>query len=617
MSQNHPTGSLAGFAELGLIEPLLQGLKQAGYLEPTPIQASIIPHIMTGRDVIGQAQTGTGKTAAFALPLLNRLRTTGKAVPTILVLVPTRELATQVSESFVGYGAHLKRLQVLPVFGGQEYTGQLQQLDRGVHVVVGTPGRVMDHIRRGSFKLSGIRSIVLDEADEMLKMGFLEDVQWILDQVPQQRQIALFSATMPASIRAVAATYLDDPVEIALQEETATAPTIEQHYLFTSGIAAKRQMLATILEAEPTDGVLIFVRTRIQTVELAEYLDQRGYAVAALNGDIVQSQRLRTVEQLKNGKLDILVATDVAARGLDVERVSHVINFDAPFDPENYIHRIGRTGRAGRQGRAILFLGPRERGLLKSIERTTRRKIAPLQLPTAADINVRRIAEYKKRISQTLATDCSFFAGLITDYCREHQTSPETVAAALAKMAQGKTPLLLPENDRCSQRPPKGKGKTSERQSQQGPPRRRPLPRQQARKPLTVPPEEGMERYIIEIGESHGAKPGNIVGAIANEAEINSAYIGRIDIFADYSTVDLPYGMPGQILRTLQKARINGRMMRTRLDDSLSTDPALKNEAPADEAEAGRRARKGKAPKMRGRQRTKRPAATAANPNGR
>jgi ATP-dependent RNA helicase DeaD len=551
------------FSELGLIEPLIKALNKAGYTEPTPIQAKMIPHVMAGHDVVGQAQTGTGKTAAFALPLLNKLKPGKKARPQVLVLTPTRELAIQVSESFKTYGENIPNLRILPIFGGQDYSIQLQQLERGVQVVVGTPGRVMDHIRRGSLDLSTIQSLVLDEADEMLKMGFLDDVEWILEKAPAERQIALFSATMPSSIRRIAGTYLNDPIEITIQNKTATASTISQHYLVTHGFNYKKDALAKILEAETFDGMLIFVRTKLQTVELAEQITELGYSCAALNGDIAQSQRLRTVEQLKAGKLDILVATDVAARGLDVERVSHVLNFDIPFDTEAYIHRIGRTGRAGRNGKAILFLTPRERSMLKSIERATRQKIDAMNLPTIAEINAKRIDEYKEKISETLASDCSFFAQLVDEYCRENETPADLVAAALAKMAQGKSPLLLKEDPKSKEsRPAKfAKEDTRDKRTERRPRKTR---------PESGRPEEGMDRYRIEVGDSHGVKPGNIVGAIANEADISSDHIGRIAIFDDYSTVDLPYGMPSDILKLLHGVRINGRPMKARKDDSAA-----------------------------------------------
>ncbi len=551
------------FSELGLIEPLIKALDKAGYSEPTPIQAKMIPHVMAGHDVVGQAQTGTGKTAAFALPLLNKLKPGKKARPQVLVLTPTRELAIQVSESFKTYGENIPNLRILPIFGGQDYSIQLQQLERGVQVVVGTPGRVMDHIRRGSLDLSTIQSLVLDEADEMLKMGFLDDVEWILEKAPAERQIALFSATMPSSIRRIAGTYLNNPIEITIQNKTATASTISQHYLVTHGFNYKKDALAKILEAETFDGMLIFVRTKLQTVELAEQITELGYSCAALNGDIAQSQRLRTVEQLKAGKLDILVATDVAARGLDVERVSHVLNFDIPFDTEAYIHRIGRTGRAGRNGKAILFLTPRERSMLKSIERATRQKIDAMNLPTIAEINAKRIDEYKEKISATLASDCTFFAQLVDEYCRENDTPADLVAAALAKMAQGKSPLLLKEEPKArSARPAKfAKEDTRDKRTERRPRKTR---------TETGRPEEGMDRYRIDVGDAHGVKPGNIVGAIANEADISSDHIGRIAIFDDYSTVDLPYGMPSDILKLLHGVRINGRPMKARKDDSAA-----------------------------------------------
>ncbi len=550
------------FSDLGLDSTLLKSLQKSGYLTPTPIQAEMIPHVMAGRDVVGQAQTGTGKTAAFALPMLNQLSLAKKARPQVLVLTPTRELAIQVSQSFQTYGAFLKHLNVLPVFGGQDYAIQLKQLKRGVHVVVGTPGRTMDHIRRGSLKLDAITSLVLDEADEMLKMGFQEDVEWILEQAPKERQIALFSATMPQTIRRIAKTYLDNPIEITIKDKTATAPNINQQYLITNGMKAKKEALGKILEAESFDGMLIFVRTKIQTVEIAEHLAKLGHACGPLNGDIPQNQRLRMIEQLKSGRLDIVVATDVAARGLDVERISHVINFDAPFDTESYIHRIGRTGRAGRSGKALLFLHPREKKMLKSIERKTGGRIGLMRLPTIAEINALRIATFKDRITTTLAGDCSFYTRLIEEYCQEKEMDAHHVAAALAKMVQDKTPLLLDE-------PKKQNRQDHKRLNGKGTRRTRTESNVQEKKFTVTLPEPGMDRYRIEIGDSHGVKPANIVGAIANEADISSEYIGRISIFNDYSTVDLPYGMPRQILRLLQKVRIRERMLQMRRDTTL------------------------------------------------
>jgi len=551
MSFSDPTPPLS-FVEMNLPPALLQAVADSGYEIPTPIQERIIPPMLAGKDVIGQAQTGTGKTAAFALPLLARLQLGGKAEPQLLVLTPTRELALQVAESFVAYGKHLKGLEVLAIFGGQDYTLQLRRLQRGVQVVIGTPGRVMDHLRRGTLRAETIHSLVLDEADEMLKMGFLDDVAWILEQLPQRRQTALFSATMPDSIRRIGETYLEEAVSITIRSKTVSAQTINQRCLITNGMAAKLNALERVLEAESYDGVLIFVRTKIQTVELAEHLAALGHAVAALNGDIQQSQRLRTVEQLKSGKIDILVATDVAARGLDVERISHVINYDIPFDTESYIHRIGRTGRAGRSGEAILFVNGRERQMLKAIEQTTRQKITMGELPTAAAINARRIEAFKKRITGALAADTTIFQQLVGEYLQEHAISGEQLAAALALMAQGGRPLLLCEPDPPSFSP---RSRATAPESTTRPGRGR-------KSELQLEPEEGMERFRLEIGSEHGIKPGNIVGAIANEADINSRHIGRISIYDTYSTVDLPSGMPDHILHLLQKSRVGSRMLR-------------------------------------------------------
>ncbi len=563
MSTEHDSPAVS-FADLGLSGPTLKAIDDAGYETPTPIQREMIPHMMEGRDVVGQAQTGTGKTAAFALPLLTRIIASRAKGPQILVLAPTRELAIQVAESFKMYGKHLKNFRVLPIFGGQDYSIQLKQLQQGVQVVVGTPGRVMDHIRRNTLKLETVHSLVLDEADEMLKMGFIDDVEWILGQIPNRKQTALFSATMPRTIRNISHKYLNDPIEITIATKTVTAQTIDQRCLVTSGFAGKMDSLSRILEAEDFDGMLIFVRTKVQTMEIADKLASLGYAAAALNGDIAQNQRLRTVDQLKSKKLDILVATDVAARGLDVERISHVVNFDIPFDTESYIHRIGRTGRAGRKGSAILFVNSRERSMLKAIERATRQKITTMCLPSIADINKKRVENFKSRITETLQTDTTFFQNLVRDYLTDNPVQPEKLAAALAQLAQGKKPLLLPERPTPKQ--------ATFRENRQAPGRK-----PGHRKPMDVqlPVEEGMERFRIEAGDKHGVKPGNIVGAIANEADINSKFIGRISIYDTYSTVDLPHGMPNNVLQLLQKTRVGSRTLRIqRLKDSHSGNSA-------------------------------------------
>ncbi|WP_028579265.1 DEAD/DEAH box helicase [Desulfogranum japonicum] len=567
MTQDAFTTETGLFSDLHLNPKLLNALEALNYVKPTPIQAQIIPHLITGCDVVGQAQTGTGKTASFALPLLQNLNPQDKRKPQILVLAPTRELAIQVSESFSTYGQYIPGLKVLPIYGGQNYSSQLQQLRRGVHIVVGTPGRIMDHIRRNTLDLSALNSVVLDEADEMLKMGFIDDVTWILEQTPSQKQIALFSATMPPSIRKIARKHLVNPVEITVESTSSTGENIEQSCLITKGRDGKKEALIRILEAENFDGILIFARTKAETIELTEYLCEKEFRCGALNGDIPQEQRLRIVDQLKTGKLDIVVATDVAARGLDVDRISHVINYDSPHDTEAYIHRIGRTGRAGRTGKAILFLAPREKRLLKNIERQTGCSIRLAQLPTAKAITQRRVEAFKEKLTAALGEDCSWYETLLHDYCQEYDIAPEKAAAALASLMHQKKPLLMKEEPK--QQPVRNKKEARDRvasiQSKDDSPRKQGSTR--SRKP-----EPGMERFRIEVGFDHGVTPGNIVGAIANEADIDSEFIGRISIFGDYSTVDLPYGMPNNTLKILQKARIYNRMMQMKRENQLHGD---------------------------------------------
>ncbi len=531
----------SGFKQFPFPPALFQSLDDVGYEQPSPIQAQMIPHMLAGRDVIGQAQTGTGKTAAFALPILSQIDI-GQKNPQVLVLTPTRELAIQVAEAFQKYAKYMKGFHVLPIYGGQDYNIQLRPLKRGVHVVVGTPGRVMDHLRRKSLRLDGLKTLVLDEADEMLRMGFIDDVEWILEQTPEQRQIALFSATMPPAIHKIARTYLHDPVEIHIKEKTTTAKTIRQRYWVVSGLH-KLDALTRILEAEESDGIIIFTRTKNTTVELAEKLEARGYACAAINGDMVQKQRESTIERLKKGMLDILIATDVAARGLDVSRISHVINYDIPHDVESYTHRIGRTGRAGRSGEAILFVAPRERRMLATIEHVTRQKIEKLELPTTETINNKRIAKFYQKITDTLAEEgLDFYQKLIMQYEQEHNIPAIEIAAALARIAQGNTPLLLKKSHKREipqhEKQHSGKREHSERRS---------------RRQGDSKPETGMQRYRIEVGHNDKVKPGNIVGAIANEAGLDSKDIGRIQIFESYSTVDLPEGMPKDIFMDLKK----------------------------------------------------------------
>ena len=706
-----PESSPTGFRDLNLHTAVLQALTDLGYEVPTPIQAATIPHLLSGVDLLGQAQTGTGKTAAFALPVLSKIDL-DRAQTQALVLVPTRELAIQVAEAFQSYAAHMKGFHVLPIYGGQSYTPQIKGLKRGAHVVVATPGRVMDHMQRGTLDLSGLSFLVLDEADEMLQMGFIDDIEWILQQTPPTRQVALFSATLPPAIRRIAQKHLRSPAEITIQSKTSTAANIRQRYWLVSGLH-KLDALTRILEAETFDGMLIFVRTKLETVELSERLQARGFDAAALNGDIPQQQRERTVNALKAGKVDIVVATDVAARGLDVERISHVVNYDVPYDSESYVHRIGRTGRAGRSGEAILFIAPRERNMLRIIERATRQRIEQMSLPSIADVNEQRVARFKQRITEAVAAgEGAVFRELIEEFEREQSVPAIEIAAALASLLQGGAPLLLPERperveggEREGQRQaggrrperddsgrerrgerfesrgagrrhdraePQGEGRHGrfksggdglerrrdraqsqgerpegrhgkvesggdafehrrdraqspgersegrqgkvesgadafehrreraesqgersesrhgksksgadgfenqrERAESQGEPRdsrgdraapsehdterhgeRREAP---ARKKKGGPHNIAFETFRIEVGHVHGVKPGNIVGAIANEAGLEGRHIGNVDIREDHSFVDLPEGMPKEIFRSLKKVRVVGR----------------------------------------------------------
>ena len=565
------------FQQLALSEPILKALNDVGYETPSPIQAETIPLLLSGRDVLGQAQTGTGKTAAFALPALSNIDVNQRD-PQILVLAPTRELAIQVAEAFHKYAKHIKGFNVLPIYGGQEYGCQIRSLKRGVHAVVGTPGRVMDHIRKGTLNLDGLKTLVLDEADEMLRMGFIDDVEWILEQTPKTRQIALFSATMPTQVRRIATAHLTNPAEITIKMKTATANLIRQRFWPVSGMH-KLDALTRILEAETFDGMIIFVRTWIATVEVAEKLSARGFAASALNGDIPQAQRERTVDQLKKGKLDILVATDVAARGLDVERISHVVNYDIPHDTEAYIHRIGRTGRAGREGDAILFVAPRERRMLNAIERATSKKIELMELPSTELINDKRIAQFKQAIADTLATeDLGLFKHLVEQYQNEHNVPAIEIASALAKLVQGDSPLLLqhkpvPRADKAwesrgnDQPRTRDRGKGSERSERPQRPRK------------DAPPEKGMQRFRIEVGHIHKVMPGNIVGAIANEANIDAQNIGRINIFDDHSTIDLHADMPEDIYAGLKKVWVAGQTLNISREGEAPKAPSKRSPA--------------------------------------
>jgi ATP-dependent RNA helicase DeaD len=546
------------FADLQLSAPVLKALKEVGYEAPSPIQAQTIPLLMNNQDVLGQAQTGTGKTAAFALPIVSRIDIKQHA-PQALVLAPTRELAIQVAEAFQKYASHINNFHVLPIYGGQSYGPQLQALRRGVHVVVGTPGRVIDHLEKGSLDLSQLKTLVLDEADEMLRMGFIEDVETILQRTPESRQTALFSATMPPPIKRIAKTYLNNPTEILVASKTSTATNIRQRFWLVSGMQ-KTEALTRILEAEPFDGMIIFARTKLGTEELATKLQARGFAAAAINGDMAQPQRERTIGMLKDGKIDILVATDVAARGLDVERISHVVNYDVPSDPESYTHRIGRTGRAGRSGEAILFITPRERGLLKSIERATRQEVTPMTLPTIKAINEVRISKFKDQITEALSDGgLDVFRSLIEAYERDHNVPAVEIAAALAKLARGDEPFLLEKTDREAKPAPvfeERPGRVSREDFLSRPRTDR----------VARDPEPGMATYRIEVGHSHGVKPGNIVGAIANEGGVEAKKIGRIEIFDHFSMLDMPADLANETLTLLQGTVVAGQRLRIRRD---------------------------------------------------
>jgi ATP-dependent RNA helicase DeaD len=539
------------FKELGLPEPLLKALHSVGYENPSPIQAAGIPPLMAGADLIGQAQTGTGKTAAFALPALSKLDLS-KNIPQVLVLAPTRELAIQVAEAFQSYARFLKGFHVLPVYGGQDIRNQLQQLKRGPHVVVGTPGRLLDHLRRKSLNLKNIHTMVLDEADEMLRMGFIDDVEEILSHTSGEQQTALFSATLPEPIRRVAQRFLKNPEHIKIKSKSQTVDSTEQKY-WTVHHGQKMDALTHLLEIEETDAVIVFVRTRGATVELAEKISARGYCCAAINGDMSQSQRERTINQLKKGQIDILIATDVAARGLDVERISHVVNYDIPYDSETYIHRIGRTGRAGRKGCAVLFVTPREQHLLRTIERTTNKSITQIKLPSAKDVADKRVQRFKQDIALASEKDQDpFFYKLISEMCTELDKSPEQLASTLAYLLQIQRPLKpAPERKvrqpkTSAERPVRGKkGPRTEGES-------RGKPRSSA----------GMSSFRLEVGRNHQATPSDIVGAIANEANMSSRNIGQIKINDDYSTVELPEGMPKEVFKLLQTVRVRNQMLK-------------------------------------------------------
>ncbi|MGU3435787.1 DEAD/DEAH box helicase [Actinomycetes bacterium M1A6_2h] len=548
------------FAGLGIDDRVLRALTDVGYETPSPIQAATIPPLMAGSDVVGLAQTGTGKTAAFAVPILSRLDVSNR-VPQALVLAPTRELALQVAEAFGKYATHIPGLHVLPIYGGQAYGVQLSGLRRGAQIIVGTPGRVIDHLEKGTLDLSKLEYLVLDEADEMLKMGFQEDVERILSDTPEYKQVALFSATMPSSIRKISKQYMHDPVEITVKTTTSTAPNITQRYVQVSH-QRKLDALTRIFEVEDFEAMIIFVRTKQATEDLAERLRARGFSAAAINGDIVQAQRERTIGQLKNGQLDVLVATDVAARGLDVDRISHVVNYDIPHDTESYVHRIGRTGRAGRAGQALLFVAPRERHLLRAIEKATRQPLTEMHLPSVDDVNAQRVSKFADSITTSLASpSIAMFRRLIEDYEREHDVPMADIAAALAIQSRDGEAFLMAPEPPPQERVPYEKGpkrerpprKFDDRGGDEGP-----------RKPR--PGDQNLVAYRISVGKRHRVVPGAIVGAIANEGGLRRSDFGHISIRPDHSIVELPADMSKETLEALRRTRISGVLIQLQPD---------------------------------------------------
>ena len=559
------------FADLGLKAPILEALNDLGYEKPSPIQAECIPHLLSGRDVLGMAQTGSGKTAAFSLPLLHNIDPELRA-PQILVLAPTRELAVQVAEAMTEFSKHMRGVNVVALYGGQRYDVQLRALRQGPQIVVGTPGRLLDHLKRGTLDLSKLSGLVLDEADEMLRMGFIEDVETIMAQIPEGHQTALFSATMPEAIRRITRRFMKEPQEVRIQSSVTTRPDISQSYWSVYGMR-KNEALVRFLEAEDFDAAIIFVRTKNATLEVAEALERSGYNSAALNGDMNQALREQTLERLKDGRLDILIATDVAARGLDVERISLVVNYDIPMDSESYVHRIGRTGRAGRAGRALLFVENRERRLLRNIERTMKLTIPEAELPNAELLGKRRLEKFAAKVQQQLeSSDLDQYRALLSQIqpvAEGEELDMETLAAALLKMAQGERSLIVPpdapmrpkrefrdRDDRFERRGDRNdRGPRGDRPERGGEDR----PRRERR-------DAGeMELYRIEVGRDDGVEVRHIVGAIANEGDISSRYIGNIKLFGSHSTIELPKGMPGEVLQHFTRTRILNKPMNMQL----------------------------------------------------
>ena len=576
------------FDEMGLAEPILQAVRKAGYETPSPIQECSIPPILEGRDLLGVAQTGTGKTAAFSLPLLSRLDESVRGAQ-ILVLAPTRELALQVAEAMEGFAENLSQLRVVAVYGGTGYGEQIKEFKRGAQIVVGTPGRIMDHIEKGYLKLHHLQAVVLDEADEMLSMGFIDDIKWILEHTPSERQTALFSATMPKPIQRLAEQHMQDPVKITIKVKAENSPNIRQHYIKVRQ-HEKRDMLLKLLDIEKFDAMLIFARTKNATMEIAEKLQGKGYPAEPLNGDMPQNLREKTVDRLKRGKINVLVATDVAARGLDVDRITHVLNYDAPFDLESYTHRIGRTGRAGREGDAILFVTNKEMRMLKAIERTLKVPCEQYIFPTLEEMNERREEEFFNRIEEGMKGELGDYRKALQRLVEETSKDTLDIAAALAFLAAGKKPLFydsMPKielkRSRKEDRRDRGRGDRGDYNS-----------RDDGRSERKSFRDDHLQSYRIEVGEFHGAQKGDIVGAIANEVGLDPRSVGKIRMFKDHSFIDLPQDMPKEILDALKTVWVQGHQMNISIDKGRSRSGGKGEKFRKSFGKGGKKFRKGK-----------------------